>query len=232
MRMEPYSESNPPAEACSMALVERSIETITHGRYLVEAPKAGLPVLVGFHGYAESAEIQFTRLRSIESSGRWVLLSLQGLHRFYRGRSNEVVASWMTRQDRELAIADNTLYAAKVIDAVAKEYSCTNKLVLSGFSQGVAMAFRAAAGLGRPVDGIIALGGDVPPELEASRLSHIRAALIGRGNNDEWYTAEKLAADERRLREAGVQVDVFSFNAAHEWTPEFSLAATRFLNSI
>jgi predicted esterase len=216
----------------SMAMIERSIETITHGRYLVEASKAGLPVLVGFHGYAESAEIQFNRLRSIEGSDRWVLLSIQGLHRFYRGRSTDVVASWMTRQDRDLAITDNTLYAAKVISAVAKEHSCANNLVLSGFSQGVAMAFRAAAGVGRPVDGIIALGGDVPPELDARRLSNIGRALIGRGNNDEWYTAEKLAADERRLREARIHVDVFSFNAAHEWTAEFNHAASRFLNSI
>jgi len=215
-----------------MAFVERSIETITHGRYLMEARKAGLPVLAGFHGYAESAEMQFTRLRSIEGSDRWLLLSLQGLHRFYRGRSNEVVASWMTSQSRELAIADNTLYAAKVINAVAKEYSCTNSLVLSGFSQGVARSFRTAAGRRSPVGGVIALGGDVPPELDANALSHVRAALIGRGNNDEWYTARKLAADERRLREAGVRVDVFLFDAAHEWTPEFSRAATRFLNSI
>ncbi len=215
-----------------MALIERSIETITHGRYLVEAAKAGLPLLVGFHGYAESAEMQFTRLREIEGSDRWVLLSVQGLHRFYRGRSTDVVASWMTRQDREFAIADNTSYATKVIDTVTKEYSCAKNLVLSGFSQGVAMAFRTAAGLGRPVDGMIALGGDVPPELDASGLSHIRKALLSRGNKDEWYTAEKLAADERRLREAGVHVEAFSFNAAHEWTPEFSRAATRFLNSI
>jgi predicted esterase len=215
-----------------MALVERSIETVTHGRYLVEAAKPGLPMLVGFHGYAESAEMQFNRLRAIEGSDRWVVLSLQGLHRFYRGRTMEVVASWMTKQDRDLAIADNTLYAAKVINAVTKEYACANNLVLSGFSQGVAMAFRTATRLGRPVDGIIALGGDVPPELDPAALSHIRTALIGRGNNDEWYTAEKFAADERRLSEAGVEVDSFSFNAGHEWAPEFSRAAARFLNSI
>jgi len=216
----------------SMALVERSVETITHGRYLVEAPKPGLPMLVGFHGYAESAEIQFNRLRSIEGSDGWLLLALQGLHRFYRGRSTAVVASWMTRQDRDLAIADNTLYAATVINIVAKEYSCTNNIVLSGFSQGVAMAFRTAARLGKTVDGIIALGENVPPELDASALSHIRTALIGRGTSDEWYTVDKLAADERRLSEADIQVDAFSFNAAHEWTPEFSGAAARFLNSI
>ena len=210
----------------------RSIETITHGRYLVEASKAELPLLVGFHGYAESAELQFNRLQSVEGSDRWALLSVQGLHRFYRGRSTDVVASWMTREDRELALADNTSYTTKVINTVTKEYSCANNIVLSGFSQGVAMAFRAATKLGRTIDGIIALGGDVPPELDISALSSIRTALIGRGNNDEWYTAEKLAADERRLHEAGVQVEVFSFNAAHEWTPEFNRAAARFLKSI
>jgi predicted esterase len=189
-------------------------------------------MVVGFHGYAESAEIQFNRLRSIEGSDRWVLLSVQGLHRFYRGRSTDVVASWMTRQDRDFAIADNMLYATNIIDVVAKEYSCTNNVVLSGFSQGVAMAYRTAARFGKTVDGIISLGGDVPPELDKSALSHIRTALIGRGNNDEWYTADKLAADERRLTEANIQVDAFSFNAAHEWTSEFSRAAARFLNSI
>ena len=84
------------------------IATPTHGRVLVREPpgqtRAGL--LVGFHGYAETAEIQLARLEAIPGAEAWMLLSVQALHRFYRGRSDEVVASWMTRQDREAAIAD------------------------------------------------------------------------------------------------------------------------------
>src|SRR5262249_8081212 len=117
-------------------------------------------------------------------------------------------------------------------DIVAKEYSANSRRVLAGFSQGVAMAFRCATGLGGPVDGIIALGGDVPPELDTSALSRIRTVLLARGTRDEWYTAEKLASDERRLRAAGVDVQILSFEAAHEWTAEFNEAATRYLQSI
>ena len=127
-----------------MGFSEQTIETVTHGRYLVDVPQTGAPILVGFHGYAESAEIELERLRSIDGSNRWIALSVQGLHRFYRGRSRDVVASWMTRQNREVAIADNIQYAAKVIDAVAKEYSAGTTRVFTGFSQGVAMAFRSA----------------------------------------------------------------------------------------
>lgn len=215
-----------------MTFTERTIEAVTHGRYLVDGRQSGLPVLAGFHGYAESAEIQLQRLQAIAGANRWILLSLQGLHRFYRGRFTDVVASWMTRQDRDLAIADNMVYATRVIDTVAEEFAADSRRVLAGFSQGVSMAFRCAAGLDRPVDGIIALGGDVPPELDASALSGIRTVFLGRGTRDELYTAEKLASDESRLRAAGVHVHVHLLDAAHEWTAEFNQAAARYLESI
>jgi predicted esterase len=93
------------------------------------------------------------------------------------------------------------------------------------------MAFRCATGLGRTVDGVIALGGDVPPELDASALSRVRTVFLARGTRDEWYTAEKMAADENRLRSAGVKVESFSFDAGHEWTPGFSQAAARYLKA-
>jgi predicted esterase len=215
-----------------MGFSQRTIEAVTHGRYLVDGREPGSPVLVGFHGYAESAEIQLERLQAVAGADPWILISVQGLHRFYRGRSKDVVASWMTSQDREIAIADNTMYATKVIDAVAKEYSANSKRVLAGFSQGVAMAFRSAMGLGRAVEGVIALGGDIPPELDASALSSIRTVLLARGTHDDWYTAEKMTADERRLRAAGVNVQILSFDAPHEWTAEFNQAAARYLQSV
>ncbi len=211
---------------------ERTIAATIHGRYLVEPAGPGSPLLVGFHGYAEAAETELQRLRSIEGSNRWTLVAVQGLHRFYRGRSNDVVASWMTRQDRELAIEDNKAYTAAVMDLVSVEYLNTSTTVLSGFSQGVAMAFRCAAGTSRPIRGVIALGGDIPPELDSSVLSRIPAVLIGRGTTDEWYTPEKAAADERRLTAAGVKVEVVTFEGGHEWTPSFAHAVSRMLDAI
>lgn len=242
-------------------MIERSIATTTHGRYLVVPPAAAQPagVLVGFHGYAEAAETQLERLRAIPGSDRWRLIAIQGLHRFYQRRTNEVIASWMTRQDRELAIADNLAYVESVLDAASREWSAfahqagdelrrdksafardrdaelrrdEPRLVFAGFSQGVAMVFRAACATARRVDAVIAVGGDVPPEIAAASLAHVQSALVCRGARDEWYTAEKFQHDVARIRQAGAAVHPVAFDGGHEWSAAVLEATAAFLQSM
>jgi len=211
--------------------IERTIETTTHGRYLVlPAARSSAPLLVGFHGYAELAEAQLDRLRTIPGVDRWTVVCVQGLNRFYERRTNNVIAGWMTRQDREIAIADNVRYVASVVDEVFREWPCEPTLVFAGFSQGVAMAFRAAARSPRAVAGVIAVGGDVPPEIEPEALARIRAALLCHGARDEWYTPEKFAGDVSRLRSAGVAVRPLDFAGGHEWSDDVNRAAAAFLS--
>jgi predicted esterase len=212
-------------------MIERVIATGTHGRYLVEPPASmgPAPVLVGFHGYGESADLQLDRLRLIPGAERWRLISIQGLHRFYQRRANEVVASWMTRQDRELAVDDNVAYVAAVMDAVDREYPGAPRLVFAGFSQGVAMTFRAAAASSRVVDGVIAVGGNVPPELDAIAVSRARHAMVCRGTRDEWYTQAICDRDVERLRQAHVDVRLVEFDGGHQWSDEVVHAASVFL---
>jgi predicted esterase len=168
-------------------------------------------------------------MRRIPGADRWRLVSIQGLHRFYQRRANEVVASWMTRQDREAAIADNLAYVAAVLDAVDAEYPGAPHLVFSGFSQGVAMTFRAAAATSRAVDGVIAVGGDVPPEIDKAGLARVRVALICRGARDEWYTEAIFGRDVQRLEDAAVAVRALAFDGGHEWSDEVVQAASAFL---
>jgi predicted esterase len=210
-------------------MIERNIRVANHGRYLTSENDSQSRILMGFHGYAESAEVEYDRLRSIEGSAQWRIVSVQGLHRFYRRRTNEVVSSWMTRQDRELAIADNAAYAAAVLQAVTGDPESRPNVVFSGFSQGVAMAYRSAVQTDHGTLGVISLAGDVPPELHPATLARIPRALLGRGDLDDWYTAEKLEADEKRLVEAGVEVRVVRFPGGHEWVEPFRLAAAEFL---
>jgi predicted esterase len=211
--------------------VARTITTSIHGRYLVEAPSAAegcAGILIGCHGYAENAEVQLARLQQIPGLERWARVSVQALHRFYRGRSEEIVASWMTRQDRELMIADNVAYVSSVVAEISIESQVAPPLVFAGFSQGVATAFRAACASAVPCV-VVALGGDIPPELDSRRLAWLRRVLIGRGARDEWYTGPKHASDVDRLHEAGVAIEALTVDASHEWTAEFSAAAGRFL---
>jgi dienelactone hydrolase len=206
-----------------------SIETPTHGRVLVRDAANPTAVVVGFHGYTENAAIQMARLEALSGSEGWTLISIQGLHRFYRGRSDEVIASWMTRQDRDDMIADNIEYASRAIEAAAP---ADVPLITTGFSQGVAMAFRAAVRGRRAAAGVAAIGGDVPPELLADRSAALPAALLARGERDDWYTAAKMDADVNALTDRGVQPQTLVYPGAHEWTPDVSAAVSRFIASI
>ena len=207
----------------------------THGRYLFESTTSSgsAPLLVGFHGYREAAEVQMERLQMIPGSSSWRLASIQGLNRFYRGRgSQDVVAGWMTRQDRELAMADNRAYVAAVIAEIERGSGAAPGVVFAGFSQGVAMAFRAACAAIAPVLGVIALGSDVPPELERGSLGRIPFALLGRGLSDDLYPAAQWDADRARLVEAGVETEAYTFNAGHDWNDVFGQRAGEFLTRL
>jgi len=211
---------------------ELNVSVTTHGRVLVEDAAATGPVrlLVGFHGYAQNADEMLAMMRGIQGSG-WTLASIQALHRFYRGRSETTVASWMTRQDRDLAIADNVAYIDAALASVA-EGRVIERLVFVGFSQGVAMAFRAAVLGARRADAVLALGGDVPPDVLASGAVSVPRVLLARGTRDEYYTADKLRADQTALSSRGASVETLTFDGGHEWHVDFAGRATGVLSSL
>ena len=86
-----------------------SIPAPSHGRVLVEdsSESSSARILVGCHGYGQSAQPMLDEMRRIPGADTWRLVSVQALHRFYTRNDQAVVASWMTREDREEAIADN-----------------------------------------------------------------------------------------------------------------------------
>jgi predicted esterase len=214
--------------------LQRTIPTTIHGRYLVDLPDSTEPhlLLVGFHGYAEQAGVQLDRLRDVRDSAAWSLVSIQGLHRFYRSGGEVLAASWMTREDRELMIADNVAYVDRVIDTIADEGGPLTLLVYAGFSQGASMAYRAAALGTHRGSGIIALGGDIPPELTVDALARIPRALVGRNADDRFYKTETRESDVERLRAAGVDVTVVDLDGGHQWTPAFSRAASAWIRTL
>lgn len=203
-------------------VIEKSVETTIHGRFLV-LPGDPSRVIVGFHGYGENADRHLAELRRIPGAEAWTLVAIQALHRFYNVKTQEVVASWMTRQDRELAIADNVAYVGRIL----REVDGAGTRVFAAFSQGTPMAYRAAAA--HPAHGLIILGGDCPPDVAAQESVQLPPVLLGRGERDDWYTAEKLEQDLRFLRRASKDVRTLVFDGGHEWSDAFREAAGEFL---
>jgi predicted esterase len=215
-------------------ILRRTIPARTLGAYLVDVPKQSspLPLLVGFHGYGQNAEDCLSELRRIQGSSAFARVAVQALHRFYSPRNRDVVGSWMTSLDREQAIADNVSYVASVLQALAEDVVADGRVVYLGFSQGVSMAYRAAAHGPRAAQGIIALGGDVPPDVGDDSAITLPPVLIGRGVRDDWYTEQRLAADVAQLRARGTELETAVFDGGHEWTDEFRDAAAAFLRRV
>ena len=204
------------------------VEARTHGRVLVRTPPVAppWPLLVGFHGYAEIAETNLAAIEGVAGVDQWLVGAVQALHPFYT-RQQTVVANWMTSQDRELAIDDNVDYVGRVLARLRNEHAVDGPLVFAGFSQGGAMAYRAAARYA--CSGLIILAADVPPDVAQQSNVKLPPVLIGRGTQDQWYTADKYAADLTTLARLGVSVESCVFDGGHEWGTEFLEAAARFL---
>ena len=218
-----------------------SIETPTHGRVLIEdATIEASParILIGFHGYGQNAQAMLDEMRQIPGADMWRLVSVQALHRFYTRGDQSVVASWMTREDREHAIADNVEYVRRVV-ACALEPAEPNsestipnpefRLVFLGFSQGASMAVRAAARVQPRASGIILLAGDIPPDIKDDASVQLPPTLIGCGTTDTWYSP-RVEADVAFLKSRGVPHEVAHFEGGHEFTDAFRQAAGKWLS--
>src|SRR4029453_5395687 len=170
-------------------------------------------------------------LRSIPVDAAWTRVSIQALHRFYRGRSEVTVASWMTRKNRDLLIGDNVAYVDAAVARVAAGRPIV-QLAFCGFSQGVAMAFRAGLLGRRQAAAVLCPGGDVPPELFADPAVTFPRVLLARGTRDEWYTDRKLRDDEARLLKRGARVAPLTFGGGHEWHGDFATRVGRVLEAL
>lgn len=217
------------------------IPTPTTGRVLVDHTTDSTParLLVGCHGYGQNAQVFLEEMRSIPGAEAWRLVAVQALHRFYTRGDQVVVASWMTREDRDAAIADNIEYVNRAVSAALEMPDGSGRdgpsavagepaIVYLGFSQGASMAVRAAVRGKHRAAGLIMLGGDIPPDVRDHDAGQWPPVLLGCGDRDEWYAA-RVESDIDFLRSRRIAHDVIRFAGGHEFTDEFRAAAGQWL---
>lgn len=179
------------------------------------------------HGYGQLARYFLRHFRAIEAPGRLVVAP-EALSRFYMddadggGTYRRVGASWMTRDDREADIADQTRWLdLAYTDALTHARIAERpRLVAFGFSQGGATAARwlARSPMLPPerCHRLVLWGGDVPADLDldAHRWLDGRLTLVV-GSRDAFATPERMAEIETRLREHGIAYDRLDFDGEH-----------------
>jgi predicted esterase len=198
---------------------ERHIDAVVRGRYLIAGNRSldSQTLLVGFHGYGESADIMLARLQRVAPEA-FLLCSIQALHPFYT-KNQDVVASWMTSLDREYAIENNQRFVKTVLAEVlnAAPNVCSVKMI--GYSQGAAMAYRSALTGEHPVDSLIIIGGDLPPELQSidARSMRSNSILLCRGEQDPHFSSAQLAQDCAFFTTRGISFQVHEYQGQHPW---------------
>ena len=198
--------------------------------YTIGTPGGGIAdVWFACHGYAQLAGPFARRFEPLAAAERLVVVP-EALSRFYlgdhlrpAGPDTKIGASWMTREDREIEIRDYVDYLDSLYDHVVRKVKRDRVRVhVLGFSQGSATASRWLLQGRARAERLILWGGTLPADVDLpaahDRLSKLELVLVI-GDEDQYITPKIRAAEEQRLRGAGVQFRVVEYAGGHEIDP-------------
>ncbi len=168
------------------------------------------------HGYGQSAENFIRKFEGIVDEKNYIIAP-EGFHRYYLDeKHSRVGASWMTKEERLSDIEDYVRFLDGVMERESKNF--TGKVILLGFSQGVATASRwYRFGAYKP-DIFILWAGVFPPDLpmenELDKFGDSQNFVVI-GNEDEYFGEERknLVLDE--ITRKGIKFDLLTFNGKH-----------------
>jgi predicted esterase len=170
------------------------------------------------HGYGQLANYFIRNFEMLETR-QTLIVAPEGLHRFYWEKfSGRVVASWMTKEDREDDIIDYVNY----LDLLYKEVLATLKnrkvkIVVLGFSQGTATVCRWIANKRAPVDRLILWAGSLPPDVDfPHELVKTLKTYIVVGDSDEFIKEEQINEYRLLLVEKKLSAEIIRFQGKHE----------------
>ncbi|MBD0370397.1 MAG: dienelactone hydrolase family protein [Pyrinomonadaceae bacterium] len=188
--------------------------------------RAARPLLVALHGYGASKRQMMREARAIAPDD-FVIASIQGFHQHIRDPKEEggplrFGFGWVTNFHPEEAIALHHKAVNHVLDTLIEEGICDGERVfLLGFSQTCALNYRYAFTHAKRLRGTVGICGGLPGDWETSELYHETSAsvLYLHGTRDEFYTPERVRDYGERLRMRARDVEVKSYDAAHEIVP-------------
>lgn len=168
------------------------------------------------HGYGQLASYFIRNFESLENKNT-LIVAPEGLHRFYWEKfSGRVVASWMTKEDREEDITDYVNYLDMVYQEVMQSLGNENvRVTILGFSQGVATVSRWMEAKQVPVQQLIFWAGTLPPELNLISLKKFKSYFVV-GDADEFIRKDQVEETEKRLSTHQIPYEIIRYQGKHE----------------
>ncbi|MGH7493737.1 MAG: alpha/beta hydrolase [bacterium] len=214
---------------------------LTHGKlqiahtayFSVHAPEASgpWPVLIILHGFGQVAA-EFINVFSSLPRRDILVAAPQAPHQYYKNLVERRVGfSWLTRFERDQSIQDFVGYMEKFYDLLLRAHRLDReRIFVLGFSQGVSMAYRLWAHSQIPLAGLIACGGDLPPDV-CERLQTMKPLriLLVHGIHDQVVPLAKAREARAQLSKHGMPVDWFEFEGEHLVPPEANIRIAQFI---
>lgn len=175
-------------------------------------------IWVVFHGYGQLGEYFIRHFRQLDPE-QHTIIALEGLSRFYtEGLGGRVGASWMTSEDREDEITDQSTYVNAVMRELGIDPLKEPRLTVLGFSQGATTAVRWMANNGIRARHLVLWAGQLPHELGPEQLRSLLAETkidFCIGTEDEFITPAQMDERMGQLRLVLPQLQVHWFDGKH-----------------
>lgn len=198
---------------------------------LVEVPRTGRyyrlnsvqsltkNVWIVFHGYGQLAKYFIKHFEELDENENCII-AVEGLSRFYvDGLSGRVGASWMTKDDREQEIIDQSIYINTVLkDAGVDPNSSDYNLIVMGFSQGTATAIRWMVNNRVRPKHLVMWAGSFPHDVDASQKPEIFQGLslhYAYGNEDQFLKDVDMNEKLAEMKKTGMEINSWTFDGKH-----------------
>jgi predicted esterase len=173
-------------------------------------------IVIACHGYAQLANYFLKWFEPFDLKNT-VIIAPEGLSRFYwNGFSGNVVASWMTKVDREDDISDYVNYLDDIIKSLALNPKV--KLTALGFSQGGATVSRWLLKSDFKFNNLVLWAAVFPEDIEIGSLKSkvINPVQILFGDKDQFYSLDQINALKSKLEALESSIDFTIFEGEHK----------------
>jgi phospholipase/carboxylesterase len=207
---------------------ERSLTAEINLHYdLHQSSASPAPLLIALHGYGANKRQMMREAKQL-APPNFSIASLQGFHQHLKepkepGGPLRFGFGWLTNFKPAESVAVHHQCLPDLIQTLVDErVADSQRIFLLGFSQTCALNYRFAFTHPNVLRGVIGICGGLPGDWETSEVYKPTSAAIFHlaGTRDEFYTPERVADYESRLRLRARNVSFKSYEAAHEMVPD------------
>lgn len=175
-------------------------------------------LLYVLHGYGQLAEYFIRKFTNLGEG--YFVVAPEGMHRFYlNGTTGRVGASWMTKEAREVDIADNIHWLNELDRRIDDKNNNLRKVIL-GFSQGGATAARWYYKGDTRADQLIMWASVFPPDLNLEQEINVKenTGTFVVGTKDPYFSGDDRHEALVFFEQQGFTT--ISFDGAHDIDPK------------